>query len=176
MLGPWGALKLAAYSVGTLPWLAYAASFLTLILLTLPGIFWLIVWAGKKLSRSIQPIKKLFIAQSYSLIPLGLTAWIAFSLSFVFANFSYVLVALSDPFGWGWNLFGTAGIAWSPWLISITPFLQVGVLVGGFIWAATTSRKIATEKMDSPQALKLSSPVIAFSLAFTLILMGLLIA
>jgi len=175
LLGPWGLLKLAAYSVGTLHWLAYTASFLTLILLAIPGLFWLTVWAGKKLSRSIQPIKKLFIAQSYALVPLGLSAWIAFSLSFVFANFSYVLVSLSDPFGWGWNLLGTAGISWTPWLTNVTPFLQVGVLVGGFIWAATTSRKIANERMEGAQALKLSTPVIVFCLTFTLILMGLLI-
>jgi len=176
LLGPWGSLKLAAYSVGTLSWLAYAASFLTLILLALPGLFWLTVWTGKKLSGSIQPIKKLFIAQSYSLVPLGLSAWVAFSLSFVFANFSYVLVALSDPFGWGWNLLGTAGISWTPWLTNLTPFLQLGVLVGGFIWATTTSRKIAVEKADNAQALKLSTPVIVFCLAFTLTLMGLLVA
>ena len=176
LLGPWGALKLAAYSVGTLPWMAYAASFLTLILLVLPGIFWLTVWFGKKLSGSIQPIKRLFIAQSYTLVPLGMAAWVAFSLSFVFANFSYVLVALSDPFGWGWNLLGTAGIGWTPWLTNLTPFLQVGVLVGGFIWAATTSHKIATEKMDSISAIRLSTQVIVLCLAFTLTLMGLLIA
>jgi ferredoxin len=176
LLGPWGVLKLAAYSVGTLPWLAYAASFLTLILLALPGIFWLTVWLGKRLSGVVQPIKKLFIAQSYSLVPLGLSAWVAFSLSFVFANFSYVLTALSDPFGWGWNLLGTASIGWAPWLTGLTPFLQVGVLVGGFIWSATTSRKIAAEKADSLQAVKLSTPVIVFCLAFTLTLLGLLVA
>jgi hypothetical protein len=176
LLGPWGTFKLAAYSVGTLPWLAYAASFLTLILLALPGVFWLTVWAGKKLSGSLQPIKKLFIAQSYSLVPLGLSAWVAFSLSFVFANFSYVLTALSDPFGWGWDLLGTTGVGWTPWLTNLTPFLQVGVLVGGFIWAATTSRKIATEKADSTQAVKLSTPIIVFCLSFTLALMRLLVA
>ena len=176
LLGPWGPLKLAAYSVGTLSWLTYAASFLTLILLALPGIFWLAVWTGKQLSGMALPTKKIFVAQSYTLVPLGLSAWIAFSLSFVFANFSYVLTALSDPFGWGWNLLGTAGLGWTPWLTGLTPFLQVGVLVGGFIWAATTSRKIAAEKTDSPQAVKLSFPVIAFCLVFTLILMGLLIA
>ena len=176
LLGPWGTLKLAAYSIGTLPWLGYAAAFLTLILLALPGLFWLAVWFGKRLSGSDLPIKKLFIAQAYALVPLGLSAWVAFSLSFVFANFSYVLAALSDPFGWGWNLIGTAGVGWTPWLTGLTPFLQVGVLVGGFIWAATTSRKIAAEKADSAQVLKLSAPVIVFCLAFTLVLMGLLIA
>jgi len=105
-----------------------------------------------------------------------LVAWLAFSLSFVFANFSYVLTSLSDPFGWGWNLIGTAGIGWTPWLTGLTPFLQVGVLVGGFIWAANTSRKIAGEKAENAQAVKLSAPVIAFCLAFTLLLMGLLVA
>ena len=99
-----------------------------------------------------------------------------FSLSFVFANFSYVLAALSDPFGWGWNLFGTAGIGWTPWLTNLTPVLQVGILVGGFIWAATTSHKIAGEKTGNAQAMRLSIPVIVFCLAFTLTMMGLLIA
>jgi hypothetical protein len=176
LLGPWAELKLAAYSVGSLPWLAYAASFLTLILLALPGLFWLSVWSGKKLSGSVQPIKKLFIAQSYALVPLGLAAWVAFSLSFVFANFSYVLVSLSDPFGWGWDLLGTAALAWTPWLTGLTPFLQVGVLVGGFLWAAKTSREIAVEKAGNIQTAKLSTPVILFCLAFTLTLMGLLVA
>ncbi len=176
LLGPWGALKLAAYSVGGLPWLAYAASFLTFILLALPGLFWLTVWAGKKISGSALPVKESFVAQSYALVPLGLAAWAAFSLSFVFANFSYVLAALSDPLGWGWDLIGTAGVTWTPWLAGLTPFLQVGVLVGGFIWAAVTSRKIAAEKADSAQAVKLSTPVIVFCLAFTLTLMGLLVA
>jgi hypothetical protein len=101
---------------------------------------------------------------------------VAFSLSFVFANFSYVLATLSDPFGWGWNLIGTAGMAWTPWLTGVTPFLQVGVLVGGFIWAALTSRKIAGEKTDYSQAARLSAPVIVFCLSFTLLLMGLLVA
>jgi hypothetical protein len=101
---------------------------------------------------------------------------VAFSLSFVFANFSYALMALSDPFGWGWDLLGTASFPWTPWLTGLTPILQVGVLVGGFIWAATTSRRIAEEKADPSQALKLSAPVMAFCLAFTLLLLGLLVA
>ena len=156
--------------------MAYAASFLTLILFALPGFFWLSVWFGKRLSDASQSTKKLFIAQAYALVPLGLTAWIAFSLSFVFANFSYVLVALSDPFGWGWDLLGTAGTVWTPWLTNLTPFLQVGVLVGGFIWAANIARKIAAETLDSARATRLATPVIGFCLVFTLTLMGLLIA
>lgn len=176
LLGPWGTLKLAAYTVGTLPWLAYAASFLALILLALPGLFWLTVWFGKWFSGVVSTTKELFIAQSYALVPLGLAAWVAFSLSFVFANFSYVLMVVSDPFGWGWNLLGMADTGWVPWLTNLVLFLQVGVLVGGFIWAALTSRKIAAEKSNDAQVARSSAPVIAFCLAFTLTLMELLIA
>ena len=60
-------------------------------------------------------------------------AWIAFSLSFVFASLSYLWPTLSDPLGRGWNLFGTANVAWQPYLMSIVPFLQAGVLIGGLL-------------------------------------------
>lgn len=38
----------------------------------------------------------------------GLLAWIAFSVPLIFVNGSYIISVISDPFGWGWNLFGTA--------------------------------------------------------------------
>ncbi len=45
-VGPWGWLKLAAYRVGSAAWWGYAAGFLALNLLALPGLFGLAVWAG----------------------------------------------------------------------------------------------------------------------------------
>ena len=38
------------------------------------------------------------------LLPLGLCAWIAFTISFALAKAAYILPVLSDPFGRGWNL------------------------------------------------------------------------
>ena len=101
MLGPWGALKSAAYSVGSAAWLIYALTFLGFALVILPGLFFVAVVAGHKLNTGEwNSVRKSFIAFAYALVPLGLAAWIAFSLSFVFANLSYLWPALSDPMGW----------------------------------------------------------------------------
>jgi polyferredoxin len=177
LLGPWGALKSAAYAVGSLPWLAYAAFFLLFVLAALPGLFYLAVLLGRRLAGvGARPRRQIFVHLGYALVPLGLTAWIAFSLAFVFTNFSYVWPALSDPFGWGWDLFGTVGTAWTPYLGSALPVLQAGVLVGGFIWSSLTARRLAGEALPADRATRLALPVILYCLGITLGLFGLLIA
>ncbi len=171
MLGPWGGIKSAAYSVGSVAWFGYALVFLAFIFGILPGLFLLAVSLGE-LPASRRPTRKAFISFAYTLVPLGLTAWIAFSLSFVFANISYLWPALSDPLGWGWNLFGTAGVGWTPYLANALPTLQAIVLIGGLIWASATARQIAVElKGGLQQAL----PVIVFCFAVTLGLLWLLV-
>jgi hypothetical protein len=109
------------------------------------------------------------------LVPLGLAAWVAFSLSFVFANFSYIWPTISDPFGWGWNLTGGTGIGWTPYLMDIVPAAQVIVLAAGLGWASLTSFRIASEATQSPGISRLSWPVVAFCSLATLALMVLLV-
>ncbi len=174
MLGPWGALKGAAFAVGSPAWLAYAAVFLLTTLALLPGLFWLAVRLGRRLVPGRRAPKQAAIAFSYSLVPLGLAAWIAFSLGFVFANASYLGPALSDPFGWGWDLFGTAGWAWTPWLTGVTPALQALVLVGGLGWSAVVARRIAAE--DSAAPARGALPVVWFHFLVTVGLLWLLVA
>jgi len=41
----------------------------------------------------------------------------------MFANFSYVMAAFYDSFGWGWNLLSTAVLGWNRWLIGLRHFL-----------------------------------------------------
>jgi polyferredoxin len=168
-LGPWGALKLAAYSVGSAAWLAYVAAFLAGILGLLPALFGLAVGIGKIVSKTSQAIKKLFTAFATALVPLGLMFWVAFSLSFVLTNAAYILIALSDPFGWGWNLFGTAAVTWQPYLSNILLPLQTLVLVGGLLWTVRTAQKVGMEVKTSP------IPVIVFSTVCTLVMLGLLL-
>jgi len=168
LLGPWGALKLAAYSVGTVAWLGYAAAFLALIFGILPGFFTLAVKIAQRLSCSSAP-QHLFAKFATTLVPLGLMFWIAFSLSFVLTNASYILVALSDPFGWGWNLFGTATVTWQPYLTTALVPVQTLVLVGGLLWSARTAQKVGAEVKTSP------IPVIVFCTLATLAMLGLLL-
>jgi polyferredoxin len=165
LLGPWGVLKDAAYNVGSSMWFVYAVTFLAIIFIILPGFFTL----GILKTKSALPLKQRFASLSTALIPLGLMFWVAFSLSFVLTNASYILAALSDPLGLGWNLFGTANAAWQPMLISILAPAQTLALVGGLIWSARTAQKAANEVKVS------SIPVIVYCFIVTCIMLGLLV-
>ena len=166
MLGPWGNLKMAAYSIGSLGWLGFALVLLILVLVVLPSLLYL----GLKLTNptiSKIKLKREFVNQSYAMVPFGLSAWVAFSLSFVFTNFSYVLAVISDPFGWGWNILGTAGIAWTPFFSTAMPLLQALSLLAGLALTIVSSRKIAKETATPNSSL----PLIGLS---TFMMIGLL--
>lgn len=165
LLGPWGAFKDAAYYVGTSAWFVYAVVFLVIIFGILPGFFML----GLLRTKSSLTLKQRFASLSTALIPLGLMFWVAFSLSFVLANASYILAALSDPLGLGWNLFGTVNVAWQPMLTSILAPTQTLALVGGLIWSARTAQKAANEVKVS------SIPVIFYCFIATSIMLWLLL-
>jgi hypothetical protein len=115
-------------------------------------------------------------------VPLGLAAWIAFSLTFVFANLSYLWPVISDPFGWGWNLFGTFNVAWTPYLTRVISLLQAVTLIGGAAWATHSAVHIAgqiqvSHKNSTPASVhRLAWPVVLYCLALTASLIGLMIA
>jgi hypothetical protein len=178
LLGPWGALKDAAFRVGSSAWFAYAAAFLLATLVLLPGLFWLAVAVGRQLAPGRRSAKAAFIAFAYALVPLGLAAWIAFSLGFVFANLSYIGPVLSDPLGWGWDLLGTASWQWTPLLTGITPALQVIALATGLGWSARVARDVAAEDpgLAGSAAVRQALPVLLFSLFLTVGFLWLLVA
>jgi len=165
LLGPWGMLKDAVYSVGSSVWFIYASVFLAIIFGVLPGLFSL----GLLISDSTVEFKQRFASLSTALIPLGLMFWVAFSLSFVLTNASYIIAALSDPLGLGWNLFGTANTAWQPMLTSILAPAQTLALVGGLIWSARTALKAANKTSAS------SIPVVVYCFILTSVMLWLLL-
>lgn len=190
--GPWGWLKSAAFAIGTTKWALYALAFLALNLLLLPGAFGLAAWLGERLSgghafRAPLPLRgrlplrgaemrRSIARQSPALLPLGLFAWIAFTVSFALPKLTTVLTVLSDPFGWGWDLFGTAHTAWFPDFSGFSSLIQMALLLLGLFWSA----RLVVQNTDAPAGRGNSSvyapiPVALFSLAYTLILFWLLV-
>ncbi|MBI3738013.1 MAG: 4Fe-4S binding protein [Chloroflexi bacterium] len=171
LLGPWGVLKDATFHVGTNAWFIYAVSFLGIIFILLPGLFSLVASltprSSPKIGRGVGV--RAFATLSTALIPLGLMFWVAFSLSFVLTNATYILVSLSDPLGLGWNIFGTANVAWRPMLTSVVAPAQTLALVGGLIWSARTAQKAAAEAQVS------SIPVIGYAFLASLVMLWLLL-
>jgi polyferredoxin len=170
LLGPWGWIKSWAAMQDLPDWAAYAAGFLAINLLFVPGLFWLVTAAARTAARLQAPLKRLFVDYAYSLVPMGLTGWIAFSLSFVFVNGSYAAAVLSDPFGWGWNLFGTRSVPWTPLLPGIVPVLQVGSLLAGLVFSVVVAYRINRQHAPTDaQAWRGALPIAGFLAGVTLL-------
>jgi plastocyanin len=79
----------------------------------------------------LPPTPRLFTDYGYAIIPIGLAGWIAFTVAFALVDISYAIPLLSDPMGWGWNLFGTANYEWVMYAPHLIPYIQTPILLLG---------------------------------------------
>jgi polyferredoxin/heme/copper-type cytochrome/quinol oxidase subunit 2 len=170
-LGPWGKLKDWAGVSSVSGRALYAVAFFAISLLVVPGLLLLAVAVSKKLGNVREvPLKQLFVKYSYALVPLGLSMWIAFSFTFILVNGSYAISVLSDPFGWGWDLFGTRSYPWAPMWIEALPYVQVIALVTGLVYSIFVTYRLAREHSDNEtQAIRGLFPLAAFLTAATVL-------
>ncbi len=172
-VGPWGILKSAAFAIGSPAWALYGLGFLALNLVVMPGSFALAVWMGQRWSGYKTQLRRAIANQSQVLLPLGLFAWIAFTISFALPKLNYVLSVVSDPFGWGWNLLGTANTTWSPDVSGFSPILQVALLLIGLLWSTSVAWRLA--KVNNQSVFRQTLPILTFCLVFSLAMLWLLV-
>ena len=124
--------------------LIYSLAIIFACLIALPAIHFVAVWAGRILAEEERiPLKKLFVGYAYTLVPLGLLAWIAFRFPLIMMNGSYIVQVISDPFGWGWDLFGTASVPWTPIYPEVIPYLQTFILMIGLVYSILKGYAVA---------------------------------
>ncbi len=174
LFGPWTTVKQWAAVESLEGWTLYALGFLGLCLVVAPGLFLASVAVGRRRSSTRRPLRETFNDYSHALIPLGLAAWIAFSIGFAMTNGSYALPALSDPLGWGWNLFGGRDAGWDPLLSGAVPGIQAAVILGGLAMSLRTTFTIAFRHDPSgATAARSGTPVAGFLLTVSLLLLWL---
>ena len=163
LLGPYGVLKDWANISEMRNWAGfgiYAGALWFLALVGLPLIYYGTIFLGHRLAKSTVPMKEMFIQYGYTLVPLGLFAWIAFSLPLIMVNGSYIISIISDPLGWGWNIFGTADVHWTPFFPEYAVFLQIPILALGLYYSLTKGFEIAVKLHNDPRvALKSLLPL-----------------
>ena len=108
----------------------------------------------------------------WSLVPISLAFHFAHYLTVLLVNGQYALVALSDPFSLGWDLFGTAhmqvgagivmgsGAAWTIWN------LQAGAIILGHVLAVVIAHMLAGRLHADPRRAALAE------LPLTLLMIG----
>ncbi len=109
----------------------------------------LLFWAAAGLASSFTrdtsvPSKRIFKAFAYSLIPVALFYHLAHNCMHFFHEGQNILPLLSDPFGWGWNLIGTAGKTYGP-LLSMRAiwYMQIICIVVGHVYGVLVADRIA---------------------------------
>jgi heme/copper-type cytochrome/quinol oxidase subunit 2 len=134
MSGPWGLIKDAANvteSRQIVPFLIYVVSIWTLALGVFPAIFALAARTARRLAGSRESNRAFILRLAYILVPIGIFAWIAFSLPMLMVNYGYILNVLSDPLGLGWDILGTASFPFHPFYPEAIPVIQGVILLAG---------------------------------------------
>lgn len=142
-LGPWGELKRDALLATPLDAARHALLVVGGAGLVAPALWLGLAWIARRVSRRADVgLKETWSATAYALVPLGLAAWIAFTVGFVLNSGTYVLSALADPLGWGWSLGGLA-VSWAPLATALRPWLQLAAWLGGLAWSASIGMQAA---------------------------------
>ncbi|MFA4956657.1 MAG: 4Fe-4S binding protein [Candidatus Methanoperedens sp.] len=80
----------------------------------IPILIYSIVIAFSKLLIKKTSFKDIFTGYAYSIIPLGLLMHLSHNLRHLLEEGTGIIPALSDPFGFGWDIFGTSGYMPAP--------------------------------------------------------------
>jgi hypothetical protein len=84
----------------------------------------------------------------------------------LFVNVTFIKQSLSDPFGWGWDFFGTANTPWHQFLPQFIPWFQGAAVLTGLFLSLRNVRKSTYSKGLTPSVvLKLSLPISLFLIA-----------
>ncbi|TJY58823.1 hypothetical protein E4T66_14575 [Sinimarinibacterium sp. CAU 1509] len=177
----WGdATGLLERWIGTQPiyayvWLRpYYLAYETLWLIASPflylAVYLLFVAASKVLGRSPLSVRELALRFAFSLLPIALVYNITHYYTLILTQGVKIISLLSDPFGYGWNLFGTAGLLRAPILpdLGTVWHTQVGLILFGHIVSVWLAHVEALRTFPTPRRALLSQlPMLLLMVAFT---------
>ena len=104
-----------------------------------------------------------------SLVPIALVYAVAHYFTLLVIQGQYALNFASDPFGYGWDLFGT--VDFSPNIAPFSPntvwYVQVGSLVGGHVAGLTVAHDRAVTILGERDALRSQYAMLALMVVYT---------
>ncbi|NML44239.1 hypothetical protein HHL11_10795 [Ramlibacter sp. G-1-2-2] len=109
-------------------------------------------------------------AMVWSLVPIAVAYHLAHYASLLLTTGQFIIPLASDPFGWGWNLFGTQGRGVDLGIVSpaVYWYTAVALIVIGHVLAVVVAHVEATRRLDSHRAALMSQlPMLALMVAYT---------
>jgi hypothetical protein len=122
-------------------------------------------------SGRIIPTWRLAAAYSYSLVPIALAYQAAHYYTFLVIQGQAVVALISDPFGWGWDLFGTSGYEVNVGVLraDFVWYSQVALIVVGHVIAVYLAHGIAFRLLwDKERVVRSQYPMVALMVLYTI--------
>jgi hypothetical protein len=107
----------------------------------------------------------------YSLVPIAIAYQVAHYYTYLLIQGQAIIYHLSDPFGWGWDLFDTAGYEIRVGVISaaFVWYSQVVLIVAGHVLAVYLAHVISLRFFGSPElALKSQLLMLVLMILYTI--------
>lgn len=134
----------------------------TLWLLSLPGVYFAAYAGSLQVARwmtgSQRPLRALLLDFAYPLLPIALAYHVTHYATLVLTQGRKIISLASDPFGWGWDLFGTAMTWRAPFLpeMSWVWHSQVALILIGHVAGVYASHRVAIRVFETPRSAALS--------------------
>ena len=134
------------------------------------SMYFVFSWIMKQFSQtSLSPedIAKLFAT---SLLPIAIGYHIAHYFTYLIIQGQILILLISDPFGFDWNLFGTADYTINISILNakFAWFLGISAIVIGHIFAVIIAHVIALNNFNKNQALKSQYPMLILMILYTI--------
>jgi hypothetical protein len=138
-------------------------------------LFFLAIYLGfvklsQLLSEGYVVFGQLAAAYVYSLVPIAIAYLVAHYYTLLLIQGQAIIALLSDPFGWGWNLFGTADYKINAGLIGADSvwYSQVAIIVAGHVVAVYLAHVASLRLVRSPRLqTRIQYPMLALMICYT---------
>jgi hypothetical protein len=138
------------------------------------AIFWSVSWIALRRHRgrhgSATKLSASTVACSFvlTLVPIAVAYHLSHYFSLLLTAGQFIIPLASDPFGWGWNLFGTAGYKVN--LAIVSPYVfwysAVAIIVVGHVVAVFLAHDVAV-RLFGREALAREVPMVLLMVAYT---------
>lgn len=161
-----------AYAIGTvMPWyLAWGTFWLVISPFMYFLAFYWVLCMARKITGTSRSTRMLARDFAYTLLPIALMYHVTHYWTLILSHGMKVFSAISDPFGWRWDLFGTAHKFRAPILpdMGVVWHSQVILIIIGHIASVWLAHKIALQVFPSRASGTLSQlPILLLMILFT---------
>lgn len=163
---PWARLQ----TLVLLPEMLARTLGLLLVPLLFLAVYVVLVKLSQVLGGGVGSLRRVAAAYVYSLVPIAIGYQVAHYYTFFLAQGQRIASLISDPFGWGWNLFGTAGYGLNAVILDagFVWYSQIALIVGGHVIAVYLAHVVALRLFgERRRALYSQIPILALMVLYT---------